>query len=158
MVQKNPKITETRFRLGVEDDEDSNGSGADLTLRRGGEAVSDEGPLQLEEGCDELGDHPPDGEKDPGALLGSLDEAWNEHSLEASDDEASVDDAIDVALVTWTVQLLRLMVIQPTWMSQHRCQQRWQFHRWRNQPAAKAYQALSQWCLRGNHHIVPVLW
>ena len=75
----------------------------------GGAAVSDEGPLQLEEDCDELGDHPPDGEQDPGALLGSLDEAWNEHSLEASDDEASVDDAIDVALVTWTVQLLRLM-------------------------------------------------
>ena len=28
----------------------------------------------------------------------SLDEAWDEHSLEASDDEASVDDAIVVAL------------------------------------------------------------
>ena len=52
-------------------------------------------------GCvrrDELGDHPPDGEKDPETLLGSLDEAWDEHSVEASDDEASVDDAIDVAL------------------------------------------------------------
>ena len=60
--------------------------------------MSDEDPLQLEEDCGELGDHPPDGEKDPGALLGSLDEAWDEHSLEASDDEASVDDAIDVAL------------------------------------------------------------
>ena len=48
---------------------------------RGAEAVSDEDPLQLEENCDELGDHPPDGEKDPGALLGGLDEAWDEHSL-----------------------------------------------------------------------------
>ena len=36
--------------------------------------------------------------RNQGALLGSLDEAWDEHSLEASDDEASVDDAIDVAL------------------------------------------------------------
>ena len=100
VVQKTPKITETRFRLeGVEDDKDSNGSDADLPLRdEGAEAVSDEDPLQLEENCDELGDHPPDGEKDAGALLGGLDEAWDEHSLKASDDEASVDDAIDVAL------------------------------------------------------------
>ena len=55
-------------------------------------------PLRLEEDCDELGDHPPDGEKDPGALLESLDEAWDEYPLEASDDAASVDDALDVAL------------------------------------------------------------
>ena len=60
--------------------------------------MSDEDPLQLEEDCDELGDHPPDGEKDPGALLGSLDQAWDEHPVEASDDGASVDDAINVAL------------------------------------------------------------
>ena len=60
--------------------------------------MSDEDPLQTDEDCDELGDHPPDGEKDPEALLGSLDEAWDEHEREASDDEASVDDAIDVAL------------------------------------------------------------
>ena len=65
---------------------------------RGAEVVSDEDPLQLEEDCGELGDHPPDGEKDPEALFRSLDEAWDEPSLEASDDEASVDDAIDVAL------------------------------------------------------------
>ena len=57
--------------------------------------MSDEDPLQLEEDCDELGDHPPDGERDPETLFRSLDEAWDEHPLEASDDEASVDDAID---------------------------------------------------------------
>ena len=51
-------------------------SDADLSFRdEGAEAVSDEDPLQLEEDCDALGDDPPDGEKDPGALLGSLDEA-----------------------------------------------------------------------------------
>ena len=76
-----------------------NRSDADLPFRdEGTEAVSDEDPLQLEEDCDWLGDHPHDGEKDPRALLGSTDEGWDEHSLEASDDEASVDDAIDVAL------------------------------------------------------------
>ena len=47
---------------GVEDDKDSNGSGADLSFRdEGTEAVPDEAPLQLEEDCDELGNHPPDG-------------------------------------------------------------------------------------------------
>ena len=60
--------------------------------------MSDDDPLQLEEDCGELGDHPPNGEKDAEALFRSLDEAWDEHSLEASDDEASVDDAIDVAM------------------------------------------------------------
>ena len=100
MVQKSRKSRKHDFGgEGVEDDKDSIGSDADLPFRdEGTEAVSDEDPLQLEENCDELGDHPPDGEKDPGALLGSLDEARDEHSLEASDDEASVDDAIDVAL------------------------------------------------------------
>ena len=37
-------------------------------------------------------------EKGPVALLGSLDEAWDENPLEASDTLTSVDDAFDVAL------------------------------------------------------------
>ena len=53
--------------------------------------------------------------------------ASSEHSLEASDDEASVDDAIDVALNDG----------DPTHMDIPA-----------QMPAEKAYQALSQWCLQ----------
>ena len=116
--------------------------------------MSDEDPLQLEEDCGELGDHPPDGEKDPGALLGSLDEAWDEPSLEASDDEASVDDAIDVALNDMDGAAPSpngdpTHVDVPTQMPGEIAS----LHRSRNQAAAKVYQALPQWCSqRGPSH------
>ena len=77
--QRTRKVTEKDLGWeGVDDDNDSNESDADLPLRdEGTEAVSHADPLQLEDICDE---------------------AWHGNPLEASDDEASVDDAVDVAV------------------------------------------------------------
>ncbi len=60
----------------------------------------------------------------------------------------SSDDDIDVALNDMVVA-----APSPDGDSTHmdvptQCQQRWPLHCWRNQSAAKAYQALSQWCLQ----------
>ena len=124
---------------GVEGDNDSNKSDADLPSRElGAEAVSDEDPLQLEEDCDEPGNHVME-ERIQSLCL----EASTRHGVSTLWTTPSVWPCM-----AWTVQLLRLLVIQHTRMSRHRCQERWPLHRWRNQSAAKAYQALSQWCLQ----------
>ena len=84
---------------GVDDDSDPNEGELDNPIEdEPDEAIPDEDPLQLENDLGEPAAHPPDVEGAAQDLLGSLHEALDDNPLEASEDEASVGDAIDAAL------------------------------------------------------------